>query len=117
MPAKIHPVTLSGRGEDSPAAADRLVSGSGAATTWNAFSDAAGRLHVGHWRSEAGIRTVRYDETELCVLLEGSVRLEGPDGAVEFGPGDAFVIEGGFAGTWESIGRVTKIYAILEPGA
>ena len=58
---------------------------------------------------------VVYDETEFCVILEGRVRLEGPGGAVEFGPGDAFVIEGGFAGTWESIGRVTKLYAILEP--
>ena len=31
-------------------------------------------------------------------------------------PGDAFVIAAGFRGTWESIGRVTKVYAILEPG-
>ncbi|PJN93128.1 cupin, partial [Amaricoccus sp. HAR-UPW-R2A-40] len=47
--------------------------------------------------------------------LEGRVRLEGEGGAVEFGPGEAFVVEGGFAGTWESIGRVVKLYAILEP--
>ncbi|PJN93275.1 hypothetical protein CNY89_19935, partial [Amaricoccus sp. HAR-UPW-R2A-40] len=32
--------------------------------------------------------------------LEGRVRLEGEGGAVEFGPGEAFVVEGGFAGTW-----------------
>ena len=25
------------------------------------------------------------------------------------------MIDAGFRGTWESIGRVTKIYAILEP--
>ena len=35
--------------------------------------------------------------------------------AGDFGPGEAFVIDAGFRGTWESIGRVTKIYAILEP--
>ena len=29
--------------------------------------------------------------------------------------GDAFVIAPGFRGTWESVGRVTKAYAILEP--
>ena len=63
---------------------------------------------------EPGIRRVAYDETEFCVILEGRVRLEGEGGAVEFGPGEAFVIEGGFSGTWESIGRVVKLYAILE---
>jgi uncharacterized protein len=58
---------------------------------------------------------VAYAETELCVLVHGRVRLTGPDGSAEFGPGEAFVIEGGFEGTWESIGEVTKIYAILDP--
>mgnify|MGYP005850283155 CR=1 FL=1 len=115
MPAHVHAVTRAGSGEPAPAAPDRLVSGSPASTVWNAFTGGGGRLHVGHWSAEPGVRRVAYDETELCVILEGRVRLEGPDGAAEFGPGEAFVIEGGFAGTWESIGRVTKIYAILEP--
>lgn len=115
MPAHIRAVTRRGPGEPTPAAPDRLVAGSGASTTWNAFTDRAGRFHAGHWSSEPGVRQVRYDETELCLVLEGRVRLEGPDGAAEFGPGDAFVIEGGFTGTWESIGRVSKLYAIFEP--
>ncbi len=114
-PVHVHIVARQGPGDATPAAPDRLVSGSAAATTWNAFSDAAGRFHVGHWSSEAGVRQVRYAETELCLILEGQVRLTGPDGAAEFGPGEAFVIEGGFVGTWESIGRVIKLYAILEP--
>jgi len=98
------------------AAPEKLVSGSGLARVWNAFSDPAGRFHVGHWQSEAGVRAVRYTETELCVILEGRARLTGSGGAsAEFGPGDAFVIAPGFEGAWESIGRVTKIYAILEP--
>ncbi len=115
MPLHIHPVTRSGPGEPAPAAPDRLVSGSAASTAWNAFSDASGRFHVGHWSSEPGVRSVRYDETEFCVILEGRVRLTGPDGAAEFGPGEAFVVESGFSGTWESIGPVTKLYAILDP--
>lgn len=115
MPAHVHPVVMTGPGEDAPAAPDRLRAGSAASTVWNAFTGGGGRFHVGHWSAEPGLRAVAYDETELCVLLAGRVRLEGPDGAAEFGPGDAFVIEGGFVGTWESIGQVTKIYAILEP--
>lgn len=114
-PAHVHAVTRDGPGEPAPAAPDRLVSGSPASTVWNAFSDASGRFHVGHWSAEPGVRAVRYDETEFCLILEGRVLLQGPDGAAEFGPGDAFVVEAGFTGTWESIGRVTKLYAILEP--
>jgi len=115
MPAHIHAVVREGHGEAAPAASDRLVSGSPVSTVWNSFSDAAGKFHVGHWSSEPGVRAVHYDETELCLILTGRVRLAGADGAAEFGPGDAFVIEGGFEGTWESIGPVTKLYAILEP--
>ncbi|MBP7241340.1 cupin domain-containing protein [Amaricoccus sp.] len=115
LPAHVVPVLRAGAGEPADAAPDRIVSGSGASTVWNAFTDAAGRFHAGHWSSEAGVRRVEYTETELCVLLEGRVRLEGTGGAVEFGPGEAFVIAAGFRGVWESLGRVTKIYAVLEP--
>jgi hypothetical protein len=115
MPAHIHPVTREGPGAPAHAAPDRLRAGSGASTVWNAFSDASGRFHVGHWSAEPGLREVRYDETELCLILEGRVRLEGPDGAAEFGPGDAFVVAAGFAGSWECLEPVTKLYAILEP--
>lgn len=97
LPSHVRRVTRDGPAEAADAAADRLVAGSGVSTVWNAFSDAAGRFHVGHWASEPGVRRVAYDETEFCVLLEGRVRLEGPGGAVEFGPGEAFLIEGGFA--------------------
>jgi uncharacterized protein len=114
-PAHIRAVTLDGPGDASPAAPDRVLAGTGTATVWNAFSDPAGRFHVGHWRGAPGKLRVVYTETELCVLVHGRVRLTGPDGTAEFGPGEAFVIEGGFEGTWESIGEVTKIYAILDP--
>jgi len=114
-PAHVIPVRRDGAGDPADAAPARVVAGSGASTVWNAFTDRTGRFHVGHWSSDGGIRRVAYAETELCVLLEGRVRLAGPDGDVEFGPGEAFIIEGGFEGTWESVGRVTKIYAVLEP--
>lgn len=103
--------------ETADAAPERVRAGSGVASLWNAFSDASGRFHAGHWRAEPGVLSVIYTETELCVLIEGRVRLSDGTTAVEYGPGDAFVIEAGFRGTWESIGRVTKIYAILMPEA
>lgn len=115
LPSHVHAVTRDGAPDPADAPADRVAAGSGVSAVWNAFSDPAGRFHVGHWTSEPGVRRVAYDETEFCVILEGRVRLAGEGGAVEFGPGESFVIEGGFAGTWESIGRVVKLYAILEP--
>jgi hypothetical protein len=112
----IHRLILSGPGESADSPPEKLVSGSGAARLWNAFSDPTGKFHAGHWQSEAGVRAVRYTETELCVIIEGRARLTDAGGAAaEFGPGEAFVIAAGFEGTWESIGRLTKIYAILEP--
>lgn len=115
LPSHVIRVVRDGAPEPADAAPDRVVAGSGASQVWNAFSDGSGRFHVGHWASEPGIRRVAYDETEFCVLLSGRVRLEGEGGAVEFGPGDAFLIEAGFTGAWESIGQVVKLYAILEP--
>lgn len=105
-----------GAAEPAAAAPDRVLAGSGASEVWNAFSDPAGRFHAGIWRAEPGIRAVDYTETELCVILEGRVRLASSGGSVEFGPGDAFVVAPGFSGTWECIGQVAKIYVILEPG-
>lgn len=113
--AHVHRLARDGAPEPADALPDRVLAGSGAAAAWNAFSDPTGRFHAGIWRAEPGIRAVSYTETELCVILEGRVRLAAADGSAEFGPGDAFVIAAGFVGSWECIGAVAKIYAILEP--
>lgn len=115
LPDHILPLS---RGDDATPAdtpPERIRSGSGVARLWNAFSDPSGRFHVGQWQAEPGVIAVNYTESELCVLIEGRARLSDAAGSVEYGPGEAFVITAGFTGTWESIGRVTKIYAILEP--
>jgi len=113
--AHVHPLTEDGDGAPIEAAPDRVLAGSGFARAWNAFSDRSGRFHAGLWRHGPGVLAVDYTETELCVLLEGRVRLAADDGSVEYDAGEAFVISAGFRGTWESVGRVTKAYAILDP--
>ncbi len=35
-----------------------------------------------------------------------------PGQAREFAPGASFVVPGGFAGIWENLGRVRKVYAV-----
>ena len=115
-PDHVHPLTMTGPGEADAVAPGKLLAGSGATTAWNAFSDASGRFHVGHWRHGPGRIAVAYDEDELCVIVAGEAVLTDDAGhSARFGPGDAFAISAGFTGTWESVGEVTKIYAILLP--
>ncbi|MES0884072.1 cupin domain-containing protein [Roseibium sp. SCP14] len=102
--------------------AEKLISGKSPTSLWNAFSDTSEQFYVGQWSSEACKLHVSYSENELCVLVEGTVRMENSDGeSWTFVAGDAFVIPAGFAGTWESVTPVRKIYAAFEaapdPGA
>jgi hypothetical protein len=107
---------MDGPGEPADAAPGKVLEGSGAARVWNAFSGAGAAFHAGHWQGEPARIRVAYAESELCVILTGRVRLSDDGGASEtFGPGEAFVVEPGFTGLWENIGRVTKIYAIADP--
>ena len=102
--------------ETAPVDAARLIEGRPSATTENHYEGADGRFFCGFWSSEPGCWRIDYSEHELCQLLEGEVELTGQDGAVErFGPGDSFVIPAGFKGSWRSIGRVRKLYAIYQP--
>ena len=117
-PARIHRLSPDVRGAPADAAPDRVLAGSGGRGTLNAFSDASGRFHAGYWQGEPGRRAVDYTETELGVILVGRVRLsDETNAAVGFGPGDDFVVESGFRGVWECLGRVTKIYAVLDAEA
>jgi uncharacterized protein len=117
-PSHVHVLSRSGAATPADTPPDRVIAGSGAARAWNAFSDPSGRFHAGYWQAEPGRLSVAYTESELCVILVGRVRLIDERGSTaDFGPGDAFVIAAGFHGTWEASGRVTKIYAILEPEA
>lgn len=102
--------------ETAPIDPARLLDGSPSATTENHYEDAAGRFFCGFWSSEPGEWRVDYGEHELCQLIEGEVVLTAEDGSAErFGPGEAFVVPAGFKGTWRSVGRVRKLYALYQP--
>ena len=115
-PSHVHVLSRSGAASPADAPPERVIAGSGRGAGLErllrrvraAFMPASGRA--------SPAAAVAYTETELCVILVGRVRLTDERGSsAEFGPGDAFVIASGFRGTWESIGRVTKIYAVLDP--
>lgn len=102
--------------EESEVSADRLVSGNPVTRVSNYFNDRSQQFFAGRWSATRGKWRVRYSENELCVMTAGRVVIESDSGERgTFGPGDAFVVPAGFAGTWEVLEDCSKIYAIFEP--
>ena len=110
------PLPRTGAGEASPVPADRLLEGHPAPVAWNGYTDPTGQFHAGQWAAGPGRWRVVYaaHEEEFCVLLEGEVELTDAAGtARRFRAGDAFVVPGGFEGTWHNLSPVRKHYAIM----
>jgi len=99
-----------------PVPADRRVSGAPLTRYLSALTSADGRLDAGTWEGTAGSWRVNYTETEVCLLLDGRVRLIADDGqAREFTAGEAFVVPSGFQGIWEVLEPARKLYVIYQP--
>ena len=91
----------------------RVLAGSPSTTTINYHTSADGRFFSGEWHSTPGKWAVSYDEDEFVLILAGRCILTSAEGIAEtFGPGDSFVIPQGFAGTWETLETLRKVYAI-----
>ncbi len=83
--------------------------------THNHYTDPSGQFFAGIWQSNVGAKSVNYTEEEVCVILQGRVRLSDLQGnAKEFSAGDTFAIPAGFKGTWETLEDVKKIYVIWQ---
>jgi uncharacterized protein len=83
--------------------------------TLNHYTDTTEQFFAGIWQSSVGAKTVNYTEEEVCVILEGRVRLTDLNGnAKEFGAGSTFALPAGFKGTWETLEPVKKIYVIWQ---
>ena len=83
--------------------------------TLNHYTDPTEQFFAGIWHSSVGAKSVNYTEEEVCVILEGRVRLTDLAGnAKEFGVGSTFAIPAGFKGTWETLEAVKKIYVIWQ---
>jgi uncharacterized protein len=92
---------------------EKVISGKPMTGARPALENEARQFYTGVWASTIGTWRIKYDEDELCVIIEGHVRLTSADGeSREYRAGDAFVIASGFEGTWETIEPVRKVYAI-----
>ena len=100
--------------ETGAPAPDRLLSGSPVFTTWNSYESANGKRFAGLWRSTPGAWRITYDEWEYCEILEGESVVAHVDGrSWTLKPGDRFVIEPGFEGSWTVVATTTKRYVVV----
>lgn len=95
---------------------DVLFSGNGDTKMSIPFTSSDSSVISGIWSSEAfSKRKVHPDEMEFCYLIEGQVKLSDLEGnSSVFHAGDAFVVEPGFEGTWESETPVRKYFVIAK---
>jgi hypothetical protein len=103
--------------EDFLPVTHKIVSGHPQQTIWNHYSDNTQQFHCGMWSGEIGCWKVDYapHEEEFCFLMEGEIILTNVQGEVsKLAAGDAFVVPGGFQGTWENLTQVKKYYAIMH---
>jgi uncharacterized cupin superfamily protein len=81
------------------------------------YSSADGTFTTGTWTHPRGLIDVEATCDEVCVLLEGHVRLTDRSGyTTEFKAGETFVIPRGFKGTWNTIEPIRKHYVIFDAG-
>lgn len=108
--------TSSTPGVSAATPAHTLLNGNGITTAWSFFEAEKSSVHCGIWESEPFSKLKSHpDEMEFCYLIEGQVKISDRHGnSSEFNAGDAFVVEPGFDGVWESLTRVRKYYVIAK---
>lgn len=100
----------------APVKPDALIAGDPAPTAAVTYDAPAERLCAGEWEAGIGKWRVAYDEWEYCLIISGRCIVTGDDGTViAAGPGDAFVLEPGFTGTWEVIEPMRKHWVVRTP--
>lgn len=88
-------------------------------TIHTAWRSAEGNVTAGVWECSPCKETIeRYGVDELCTVLSGSVTITDDAGhAQTFGPGDSFVMDRAFRGTWHITETLKKFWMIAEPPA
>jgi uncharacterized protein len=72
-----------------------------------------GKVLSGTWQATPGTYHATYTDYEFVHMIAGRIVIT-PDGGepVEVGPGDAFVVEADFKGTWKIVEPVTKHFVV-----
>ena len=93
---------------------DRRVSGAPQRQTWTLHE--AGPMSAGLWACGVGRWRIAFPagRQEYFHVLEGRVRLHGPTGPVDIGPGQGGVIPPGFEGEFEVLVPVRKHFVLVD---
>ncbi|MEW6256479.1 MAG: cupin domain-containing protein [Pseudomonadota bacterium] len=101
---------------DAPVKPEALLAGQPSPRAVVTYDAPGERLCVGEWTAEVGTWRVTYDEWEYCLVVSGRCVVTGDDGTrIEAGPGDAFVLEPGFTGTWQVLEPMRKHWVVRTP--
>ncbi|MDG1708585.1 MAG: cupin domain-containing protein [Emcibacteraceae bacterium] len=101
--------------ELTPLAEDKVISGSPKGGSVNQVTNSKENFFVGTWQSDEGKWKFSYTEDEFFTILEGEAIMTEEGGEPQsLKPGDHMTVAAGFIGTWETIGRVKKLYVIYE---
>jgi uncharacterized cupin superfamily protein len=97
---------------------DRVISGSPRFRTWTFDARDGDTLFSGVWESTPGKWRISYDEWEFCSILSGRsiVTRDGGSGEMLVA-GDVFILEPGFAGTWETVETTRKVFVVRLPAS
>lgn len=89
------------------------VAGDPSMKTWVQHTSIDGSVISGTWESTVGTWHTDYKFYEFVHLIAGRITIT-PDGgaAVDLAPGDGFVVEPGFSGTWVVSEPVKKHFCI-----
>ncbi|MDW3176881.1 MAG: cupin domain-containing protein [Acidimicrobiia bacterium] len=103
---------MAGRLEADPDRPDQFVSGDPA---WMYAALTEGNVESGIWTSEVGVwDEADYPVDEVMVVTKGHLRITNADGTVhDLTEGDIFALPKGWAGRWEVIEPMAKIYVIV----
>ncbi|MER8440200.1 cupin domain-containing protein [Mesorhizobium sp. M1312] len=90
-----------------------VVDGNPTMKTAVQHTTADGKVMSGTWHATPGTYHATYSDYEFVHMISGRIVIT-PDGGapVEVGPGDAFVVEADFKGTWKIIEPVTKHFVV-----
>ncbi|MFQ3345918.1 MAG: putative cupin superfamily protein [Porticoccaceae bacterium] len=91
----------------------KVIEGRPTMKTWILHTSNDGSMISGIWTATPGTYHATYSEYEFVHLIEGRIIIT-PEGEepLDVGPGDAFVVEAGFKGTWQIKEAVVKHFDI-----
>ncbi|MEX0304971.1 MAG: cupin domain-containing protein [Leisingera sp.] len=91
----------------------KKLDGAPSMKTWIEYTSEDGGIISGWWEATPGTYHATYAAWEFVHLIEGRIVITPEGGSPnEVGPGDAFVVEADFNGTWEIKEKVLKHFVI-----